>query len=116
MPWEGSALADFQSQSRAVKALVLTLLLSPVGWYFGLVDAYLSNHLYSVDVPVPDAPSKPFRATWKYLHVPIPLEHRLFHRLFDAMCRPGEVLTVRESRTFFAGTTERPCPRTARPR
>ena len=113
MPWEGSPWPDFQSQSRTVKALTLTLLLTPFGWYFGLVDAYLSHHLYSVDVPVPDAPSKPFRATWKYLHVPIPPEHRLFHRLFDSTCRPGEVLTVKETRTFLAGTTERPCPRTA---
>ena len=63
-------------------------------------------------VPVPDAPSKPFRATWRYLHVPIPPEHRLFNRLFDAMCHPGEVLTVKETRLLFEGTTERPCPRT----
>lgn len=115
MPWQGSALDDFKRQSRVVRALALTMLLSPLGWYVGLVDAYLSFHLYSVDVPVPDAPSKPFRATWKYLHVPIPPEHRLFIRLFDQVCHPGEVLTVKETRALFAGTTERPCPR-VRPR
>jgi hypothetical protein len=111
MPWQGSALEDFRRQSRAVRALALTLLLAPFGWYFGLVDAYLSYHLYSVDVPVPDAPSKPFRQTWKYLNVPIPPEHRLFVRFFDVTCFPGETLTVRETRTLFEGTTQRPCPR-----
>ena len=111
-PWKGTALADFRNQSRLVRALALTMLLSPLGWYVGLVDSYLSFHLYSVDVPVPDAPSKPFRATWKYLHVPIPPERRLYDRLFDLVCHPGEVMTVKETRTLFEGVTERQCPRT----
>lgn len=111
MPWKGSVRADFQRQSRFVRAMALTLLLMPLGWHLGLVDAYLSHHLYSVDVPVPDAPSKPFRATWKHLHVPIPPEHRLFNRFFDLTCRPGEVMVVKETRLLFEGTTERACPR-----
>lgn len=111
-PWREGVGFDFRRQSAAVKALALTLAVFPLGWSLGLVDAYFAHHLYSVDVPVPDAPSKPFRATWRRLHVPIPPEHRLFHRLFDATCVPGETLTVKETRLLFAGTTTRRCERT----
>lgn len=111
VPWERSWLDDWRAQRRAVKALALTLVLFPVGWHFGLTDAYLSFHLYSMDVPIPDAPRKPFRQTWEHLHVPIPPEHRLFQRLFDATCQPGELMTVKESRLLFEGVTTRRCPR-----
>jgi hypothetical protein len=32
------------------------------------------------------------------------------------VCIPGEVMTVREKRWLFAGTTQHPCPRRAQPR
>lgn len=113
-PWRRPFVEDFARQSRAVRALVLSLALVPIGWHVGLVDGYLSHHLYSVDVPVPDAPSKPFRATWRLLGVPIPPEQRLFDRFFDLTCQPGEQLTVVEYRALFAGERVRECPRERR--
>lgn len=113
--WKTALVPELAAARRAVRALVLTMAVFPLGWHVGLVDAYLAFHLYSVDVPVPDATHKPFKATWSELHVPIPPEHRLFVRLFDATCAPGDTMVVKDTRAFFVarglGRYERRCPR-----
>ena len=76
-----------------------TLVVSPVGFYLGVSDAYLSHNLYSSNTAVAQrcradvcAPFDP--DGFVDLNVPVPPELRLFRSWFRSTCSPGETFTM----------------------
>lgn len=111
------AVAEKAGPSRSDRALKLTIgaaaAIYPLGFYFGLSDAYLSHHLYSDAVavaycePVDSCRSADFADTWNAMAVPLPPEPRLYIDYFARQCRPGETLVVVGRRTrIFSDRTE----------
>jgi hypothetical protein len=100
--WKDSLTSSWRKSSSVAAALAMLLLVSPIGFYFGIVDAYLAHNLYSNNIP---------SASWHLsngmlrgidtrdtLNVPIPPEHRLFESYFDQSCKPGDYLVIRDPR------------------
>ena len=92
--------------SPLVRVLVLAILLSPAGWFVGIMDAYLAHHLYSADVPTASSTALTTRATWRAFKVPLPPERRLFAQYFQATCRPGDTMTIVDPRWWFQSRGE----------
>lgn len=107
-PWKESPLASLRACRLAVRPVLVLLVLMPLGFYVGITDAYLAHNLYSsntasatVSCPLRCRPDQQTSSTWASLNVPLPPEHRLFKQYFDRTCRPGDRLTVRDSRWWF---------------
>jgi methylamine utilization protein MauE len=108
--------------ARSRAAVLTVLLLMPVGFYGGYVDAYLAHNLYSdntasavVCAENGGCSTAVFREVYSDLRAPLPPETRVFTRYFEEVCRPGERLIVypRRVRLRFGRDTEpifRSCP------
>lgn len=107
--WRGTAADMRRSCGRVGFAAGLALYLSPLLYYVGLLDAYLSYCLYSANVPT--ATYYPLRSApfgyvvnrdrgsyWKNLNVPQPPTHRNFELYFRAVAQPGDMLVVDDPR------------------
>ena len=111
--WSRSLSSNLKELNPVAASVVLLILISPIGFYFGIFDAYLSHHLYSKSVPI----AIWYRAngkregidTWKTLNVPLPPEHRLYEAYFNASCERGDFLIIRDPRHWakWRGYTER---------
>jgi hypothetical protein len=101
-PWNESLPSSLQKSNPLATVLAVLILVSPIGFYFGIVDAYLAHNLYSKNIP---------SAVWYHssglvqgidtrstLNVPIPPEHRLFESYFSQSCRRGDYLVIHDSR------------------
>jgi hypothetical protein len=77
--------------------LAAFILISPVGFYFGVMDAYLAHNLYSANVPTASI----MPPTWRLFNVPFPPEHRLFEQNFQLTCSSGDTLTIRDQRWWY---------------
>jgi hypothetical protein len=97
-------------QSRVSVALAALFLVVPVGFYLGVVDAYLAYNLYSSndrEVTICEGDSTadcriaPY-STWESLDVPVPSEPRLFEAWFRSDCDPGETLRISAPATRLA--------------
>jgi hypothetical protein len=109
-PWRESLRADFAAVRPMVRVAAILLLLSPLGYYIGVLDAYLAHCLYSSNIP---------RATWQgrdvvgdsfaTLNVPLPPTHRTFEAYFHALAKPGETMEIHDPRwcARFFGYAER---------
>jgi hypothetical protein len=125
----------FQQTRWPVIAAALFLVISPAGYYFNLVDAYLAHCLYSSNTPSawfesdvaenpenaerPSAAEHPVvphakRTNLSYqmleeLNVPFPPAHRLFEDYFQRVGRPGDRLEIHDPRDWARrrGITER---------
>ena len=91
--------------SRRARLLLAALLLLPVGFYAGWMDAYLSHHVYSDSTATAvvcrvdgRCSSAPFLAPYVPMRARLPPEPRLFIDHFDAICRPGDRLVVHPRR------------------
>ena len=105
-PWEdGVSQKDdaVQTRSRPEKrikiAVAAVAALYPLGFYFGVTDAYLAHHLYSDAIArafcEPEScRSASFGDTWEAFDVYIPPEPRLYKQYFLSRCTPGESLTI----------------------
>lgn len=102
------------------RGLALAILVIPLGFYFGVTDAYVAHHLYSDSTarayctPLPCS-NLAFEDTWSALQVPLPPEPRLFNQYFLRRCRPGESLMFEPRQTrILIGLNTRPtlltCP------
>ncbi|HEU5060497.1 MAG TPA: hypothetical protein VFU21_28395 [Kofleriaceae bacterium] len=108
--------------ARRDRVLLAALLLLPVGFYGGWVDAYLAHHVYSDTTATgfvcregARCSPAPFLEPHLPMRTRLPPEPRLFVAHFDAICRPGDRLVVypRRVRVRFGRHTEplrRPCP------
>jgi hypothetical protein len=102
-PWAGGPLRTFASAPLAGKVVAALLVLAPLGYYAGIVDAYPAHHLYSggtaratVYCPAGCRPEQDLNATWHALHVPLPPQRRLFLGQFAATCAPGDMLRIED--------------------
>ncbi|MFM8891611.1 MAG: hypothetical protein ACKOTB_08315 [Planctomycetia bacterium] len=93
---------SWREASRVARAAAVVLLVSPVGYWFGLVDAYLAHCLYSANTP------RGFVCTLfdrRSIHeicldagVAVPPAHRFFEPLFLGVGRHGERLEIEDPR------------------
>jgi hypothetical protein len=107
-PWKESVLESLRRCSRWARPLIVLLALAPIGFYFGVVDAYLAHNLYSSNIaqasvtcrgtcPLNVDPS----VTWEELNVPLPPEHRVFAQFFALTCRAGDEMVISDSRWWY---------------
>ena len=107
--WRESVLSDLVAARWPAKVVACILLVSPLGYYLGVVDAYLAYCLYSANIP---------QATWNggqivastmyrgpkdnpnqlYIGVPIPPTHRTYEAFFHALAKPGDRLEIHDPR------------------
>lgn len=100
--WKESPVRSLKKCSRKIRALILFILISPVGFYFGMINPYLAHNLYSSNVPrVTITTALPVDLTWSVFKVPLPPEHRLFEQYFQLTCDPGDRMTIRDTRWWF---------------
>jgi hypothetical protein len=101
-PWQDSIIATARKSKPVASIAALLILVSPIGFYFGLMDAYLAHNLYTLNLPSAywvDLNGTPRGIdTMPALNVPIPAEHRIFEGYFKASCKPGEYLVIQDPR------------------
>lgn len=102
-PWTTRLSFDFWHTPWAPRLTAILLLLAPLGFYAGVVDAYPAHHLYSsgtakatVYCPAGCRPEQDINATWHELNVPLPPQPRLFYLVFAETCAPGDVLKIED--------------------
>lgn len=102
--WHAPAWQDFKSRRWLPRAIVVFMCIYPIGYYVGLVDAYLAHCLYSLNTPVA-AIVRPNEAPdqivfLKSLNVPFPPTTRLFKAYFAKVADPGDVLLIKDYRQW----------------
>jgi len=111
--WKNTLSQEKQICGTAGFATGVALFLSPLLFYAGLLDAYLSHCLYSANVPVatmrtvegrpavyrPNGLEGPY---WSNVNVPQPPAHRIFAEYFRRVARPGDRMLVEDSRWWAA--------------
>jgi hypothetical protein len=128
LPWTRSLRDEWRAARPAVRVAAVVLAVYPLGFYAGIVDAYLSHSLYALDQPrgfvcnlsgdaQPERPGLgdtmedrhadgPFQcreiSVSDALGVPLPPIHRLFEDYFTRTCAGGEFLLIVERRRFTA--------------
>jgi hypothetical protein len=103
-PWQTTAWQDWRQRGWPVRAVVVFMCLYPLGYYFGLVDAYMAHCLYSWNTPVaaiikPGEPPDQIIELEK-LHIPFPPAPRLYEAYFDKVAQPGDELILNDYRTW----------------
>jgi hypothetical protein len=96
-PWKESLLQTFRLNRLAIRLIVIFILIAPLGFYFGMMDAYLAHNLYSSNVP--RASRTP--PTMRLFNVPFPPEQRLFEQNFQLTCEVGDTLSIRDQRWWY---------------
>jgi hypothetical protein len=108
-PWQESLRTDQARVGWPARIATWLLLISPLGYYLGLVDAYLAYCLYSANIPVAKwnggeiVASTLYRGPQDnpnqlYIGVPIPPTHRTFEAFFRALAKPGDKLEIHDPR------------------
>lgn len=99
--WREPVHISLKACRRPVIVAVVFLLLSPLGFYVGVMDAYLSHNLYSSNIPKAETTVLDPHITWDLLNVPLPPERRLFESFFQQTCKTGDVMSIRDTRWWF---------------
>jgi len=103
LPWRGRWLGDcWRTAGHWTRCFAVAVLLLPVGYWFGVVDAHFAHCLYSTNVPRAFV-CTPFsrtdiRVICEQLGVQVPPAHRHFDRLFLGVGRAGEWMEVEDPR------------------
>ena len=102
-PWKTSFRADWRGCQWLAKAAVAFVLISPLGYYFALIDAPLAHCLYTNNTPTaeviplggePVVISDLFLPT---LNVFVPQAHHTFEAYFERVRAPGRPADHRRS-------------------
>jgi uncharacterized membrane protein YphA (DoxX/SURF4 family) len=107
--WQGDMLSDTQRSSRRVSFAAIVTVLSPLLYYAGLMDAYLSHCVYSPNVPAAYIVTEKYRwqplgvnnragPYWPTLGVSLSPTHRTFRQYCVAALKPGEIMVVKDGR------------------
>lgn len=97
--WRESVWFEFRQVGWLAKAAALAILVSPLGYYLGIVDAYLAHCLYSANVPMATMNGQPLvGATMNSLGVPLPPTYRTYEAFFRKIARPGDKLVIDDPR------------------
>jgi hypothetical protein len=142
LPWQRSLAEEWREAPRLLRAAAVALALYPLGFYAGVVDAYLSHSLYANNHPrgfvcnidrEPQALRPGLGAERTYNHIdgpfacrqisvsdvlglPLPPLHRLYEDYFYRTCGPAEFLLIDERRRFTRDDERQPiirCPQAA---
>jgi uncharacterized membrane protein YphA (DoxX/SURF4 family) len=102
-PWkDGVPGVAWRGSSRLAKIVAVSLLVSPVGYWLGIVDAYLAHCLYSENTPRAFICTLFDRQNIQFVcgtaGFQVPPAHRLFEPLFLGMGRSGEWLEIEDPR------------------
>ncbi len=107
-PWKESVPRSLAMCQPFMRPLILLVALAPIGYHFGVTDAYMSHNLYSSNIPrayvscnggcVDNADPS---ATWLAFNVPLPPERHLYEQYFDLTCRPGNEMLIVDPRWWF---------------
>ena len=111
-PWRTTLREDWRACSRVARAAVLLIMISPVGFYFGLVDGFLAHCIYSANTPeakivLPDGAEVNIAAVATSINAPMPPAIRLYEEYFRQVGEPGELLVINDPRWWaqFAETS-----------
>lgn len=86
------------------RAVVALLLLTPIGFYFGLVRHSLCHVLYSSNFPdavITYSQGPILCSSIAQLRVPFPHETKAYLDLFEQTAKPGDTLHIKEYRTYL---------------
>jgi hypothetical protein len=100
-PWTTSLVHDLRAARWVPRATAMLLLVSPLGYYFGLVDPYLAHCLYTRNVPKAQRMTiggPQALDTWSALRVPLPPAHRILEQFFKKTALPSERLVIDDPR------------------
>jgi hypothetical protein len=105
--WKTTAWQDWRQSGWLPRAAVLLLVVSPWGYYVGMLDAYPAHCLYSLNTPVaaimnPQGEVEQIMAI-EELNIPFPPVPRLFEAYFHQVAEPGDVLIIRDFRRWARG-------------
>lgn len=98
-PWRESPIADFARVGGLCRVAAAGLLISPLGYYLGVVDAYLAHCLYSSNLPMAHWHGRELVGfTLPTLHVPLPPTYRTYKAYFHATAEPGDEMVIDDPR------------------
>lgn len=100
-PWKESLLQSITFCHWLLRLAVSFVLVSPIGFYFGIMDAYLAHNLYSSNTPSATTTGVQPDLTWQAFKVPLPPEHRVFEQYFQRTCKEGDHMVITDSRWWF---------------
>jgi uncharacterized membrane protein YphA (DoxX/SURF4 family) len=101
--WREGFVSSVLQRPRWARAAVAVLLLSPLAFYVGRLDAYLAHCLYSSNTPVATLEGHKHslnRETMDQLGVPFPPAHRLYEQYFAITAEPDALLHIRDPRPW----------------
>jgi len=101
LPWRGCMRASLAVSPVLIRIACVALLVTPVGFYVGRIDAYLAHNLYTANTATATSTAFSTDETWAAFNVPLPPEHRLFHQWFVSVCQEGDTLTIRDPRWWY---------------
>jgi len=101
--WKDSPWAGIRQCRPVVRGVVLLLIVSPAGYYVGMVDAYLAHCLYSSNTPrgvmVHGEQRTPLPERMvEELNVPFPPAHRLYEAYFRSVAEGNDRLDLDDPR------------------
>lgn len=107
--WRGTLRDDYRACGKPGFAMGVALFFSPLLFYVGKLDAYLSHCLYSANVPIAtmvpaQVGTMPYQMNsqegpyWDKLNAPQPPTHRNFELYFRAVAKPGDAMVVQDDR------------------
>ncbi len=112
--WQENPIKSARAVRLITRAAVVLLLISPAGFYIGVVDAYLAHNLYSSNTADANSTALSPGITWSVFNVPLPPEHRIYEQFFKLTCEPGDRMTINDTRWWFRqqglGTRRLDCP------
>lgn len=102
-PWRGRAFGTaWRESSHLARVAAVCLVVSPVGYWLGVVDAYLSHCLYAENTPrayvCTPFDRRDIQVMCGAAGIQMPPAHRLFEPLFLGMGRSGEWLEIEDPR------------------
>jgi hypothetical protein len=103
--WKKDVVATWRQLPYAARGVVALILISPLGYYVGLVDTYLCHILYSSHAPLAWVRTPEGRRdlvdTRPQLRVPVPQVDRLYSGYFAATGSPGDELEIVDPRLWY---------------
>ncbi len=116
-PWRSQWIVDWRGASVWARAIAALVLLSPIGYYFGLIDAFMAHCVYANNTPEAwivaagiDPPTHIFISNMAdELNVSVPPSPRLYEQFFDIVALPGDRLVIEDPRwpAIWSGTERR---------
>ena len=102
-PWKASLRAAWQDCRPVAKSAAAFVLISPVGYYFGLIGAPLAHCLYTSNAPTAEViplggESVTISDLLPTLNVFLPPMHHTFEAYFAAVGHPGDQLIIDDPR------------------